>query len=421
MSCRISKIVSFALFCASAGAFAGPCLADGAAKFVGSTTVNGPVPSDFGTYWNQITPERQCTWQTVEKTHGTFDFSECDIPYNWAKENKAIFKFHALLWASGNPSWLRDLSADETKEAIIAWFDAVAERYPDLEYINVVSEARRNHSQIGTNNKIIEALGGDNEDYKFITTAFKMARERWPQAILIYNDYNTIQWERNDGIDLINTIKNNGAPVDAYGLESNDLIVMGTGPMKCYGPDLLKSALQEIYEKTETPLLISEYNISTEDDSTQKQCFSEHIPVFMETEYVMGVTLWGYLYNLSLLQCITNPGISCCGIIRDGKDRPAMTWFKEYFHFQGDSTAKDTTIADSTISIDGGLHLQANTLQAYDVFDLNGVRLGHLRAYTIEEAVSILKNTSDIKVQGIYMLRSVKNGTVKQVRIAQAK
>ena len=419
MTSRILKIAPVALLCVAVSSVFALGLADGAAKFLGSTTVEGPVPSDFGTYWNQITPERQCTWRTVEQTRGTFDFSECDIPYNWAKENKATFKFHALLWASGNPSWLRDLSADETKEAITAWFDAVAERYPDLEYINVVSEARRIHSQIGSNNKIIEALGGDNEDYKFITTAFKMARERWPQAILIYNDYNTIQWERNEGIDLINTIKNNGAPVDAYGLEGNDLIVMGTGPMKCYNPDLLKNALQEIYEKTETPLLISEYNISNEIDSIQKNCFAEHIPVFMETEYVVGVTLWGYLYGQSLMQCITNPGINCCGLIRDGEDRPAMTWLKEYFNFQEDTTARDSTIADSTISIGSSLHLQANTLQAYDVFDLNGVRLGRLRAYTIDDAVSVLQNTSDIKVQGVYMLRSVKNGTVKQVRIAR--
>ncbi len=424
MTCRILKLAVCALSCAFTGVFAGPGLADGAAKFVGSTTMEGEVPSDFGTYWNQITPERQCTWQAVEKTRGTFDFSECDIPYNWAKENKAIFKFHTLLWASGNPSWLRDLSAEETKDAVTAWFDAVAKRYPDLEYINVVSEAKRKHSQIGTNNKIIQALGGDNEDYKFITTAFKMARERWPQAILIYNDNNTIQWEKDEGINLINTIRKNGAPVDAYGLEGNDLIVMGSGPMKCYNPDLLKGALQDIYEKTGTPLLISEYNISTETDSTQKKCFSEHIPVFMETEYVVGVTLWGYRYKQSLLQCLTDPGISCSGIIKDGVDRPAMTWLKEYFaeHIADSKNIWFPTSdfpGDGPTAISGELHLQANTLQAYDVFDLNGNRLGRLRAYTMDEAVLTLKNTSDIKVQGIYMLRSVRNGTVRRVRIAR--
>jgi hypothetical protein len=47
------------------------------------------------------------------------------------------------------------------------------------------------------------------------------------------------------------------------------------------------------------------------------------------------------------------------------------------------------------------------------------VRLGRLRAYTMDEAVSTLQNTRDIKAQGIYMLRSVKNGIVKQVRIAR--
>jgi hypothetical protein len=37
----------------------------------------------------------------------------------------------------------------------------------------------------------------------------------------------------------------------------------------------------------------------------------------------------------------------------------------------------------------------------------------------MSEAVEILKSTSDIKVQGIYLLRSVKNGAVKSVRVAR--
>ena len=128
----------------------------------------------------------------------------------------------------------------------------------------------------------------------------------------------------------------------------------------------------------------------------------------MEEEHIAGITLWGYIYGKTWASCNAREQ-GCSGIIRDGIDRPAMTWLKEYFNFQ----------EDSTTAINGRVHLQANTLQAYDVFDLNGVRLGRLRAYTIDEAVSILKNTSDIKVQGVYMLRSVRNGTVKQVRIAR--
>ncbi|MBP5440728.1 MAG: endo-1,4-beta-xylanase, partial [Fibrobacter sp.] len=232
------------------------------------------------------------------------------------------------------------------------------------------------------------------------------------------NDYNTFQWQRDVGINLINTIKKNGAPVDGYGMQGHDLMATGSGPTNCLNFNILKKYLQEIIDSTQIPLYITEYDIATLDDEIQKRCYSEQIPLFMEEERIAGITFWGYIYGKTWASCSAKE-LGCSGIIKDGEDRPAMTWLKEYFNFQEDTTARDSTIADSTISIGSSLHLQASTLQAYDVFDLNGVRLGRLRAYSIDEAVSILQNTSDIKVQGVYMLRSVRNGTVKQVRIAR--
>lgn len=414
MTCRILKLAVCTLSCAFSGVFAGPGLADGAAKFVGNIPVDGEVPSDFAKYWNQITPEYECLWVQIEKNRGEFDFSKCDAIYNWAKENGVLFKFNTLVWGSRYPGWVSQLNVEETKDAITAWFDAVAEHYPDLEMIDVVTEAGRSatnqyHSGFGRGNLFIEALGGDNDgDYNFVTTAFKMARERWPKAILIYNDYNTFQWQRDVGINLINTIKKNGAPVDGYGMQGHDLMATGSSPTNCLNFNILKKYLQEIIDSTQIPLFITEYDIATLDDEIQKRCYSEQIPLFMEEEHIAGITLWGYIYGKTWASCNAREQ-GCSGIIRDGIDRPAMTWLKEYFNFQ----------EDSTTAINGRVHLQANTLQAYDVFDLNGNRLGRLRAYTMDEAVSILKNTSDIKVQGVYMLRSVKNGTVKQVRIAR--
>jgi hypothetical protein len=63
--------------------------------------------------------------------------------------------------------------------------------------------------------------------------------------------------------------------------------------------------------------------------------------------------------------------------------------------------------------------METPVLGAYDVFDVNGVRLGRMRAYTMEDAVQILKTTSDIKTQGIYLLRSARNGVVKSVRVVR--
>ena len=70
-------------------------------------------------------------------------------------------------------------------------------------------------------------------------------------------------------------------------------------------------------------------------------------------------------------------------------------------------------------AIQTSIHMEAPVLGDYYVFDVNGVRIGRLSAYSMEEASMTLRNSSAIKVQGIYLLRSVKNGAVKSVRVAR--
>ena len=612
----LKGIVFAALMNGAVSAFAGPGMADGGAKFLGNITTGGQVLSDFGTYWNQITAENECKWASIEGTRGRYNWSGCDRCYNWAKQNGGKFKFHALVWGSQYPSWLNGLSVNDTKAAITKWFDAVAEHYPDLEMIDVVNEAIKSggnyHSGYGKNNNIIGALGGDNGNYEFVVTAFKMARERWPKAILIYNDYNTFKWQINEGIDLVNKLVKQGAPVDAYGQQAHDLTDMSANDFK--------NALNKIQTSVKNgkgepmPLFITEYDIGTDNDNQQKQRYSEQIPAFWESPQVAGITLWGYIYGRTW----TTNGNS--GIIKNGNDRPAMTWLKDYFkqHLKdgkdntglfapyvepdpvprkpfkgnpleipgkievedfditgvgktdgvsnvsyndgdgenhgdsdyrkadapdadlynkatgvimgynntgdwfeytvnvkeaGDYTVFASVAADGsgafTLSVDGksvgevavtgsgwdtfqdvkanvtlpagkhilrmevttqffdidylnfvkgkdaenpngngnngnngnngdngnngngnppgpgtdaiqmGIHVDTPELSDYHVFDVNGVRIGRLSAYTMDEAMATLQNSSAIKVQGIYLLRSVKNGTVKSVRIAR--
>lgn len=319
-------------------AFAGPGLADGAAKFVGNITQSNssPGPNDeFTKLWNQATAENGCKWGSIEGSRGNYNWAGCDAAYNWAKNNGGHFKFHALLWGSQYPSWLSSLSVNDTKTAITQWFDAVKKRYPDLEMIDVVNEAIRTNGGYHSNykqTKIIEAMGGDNNgDYAFITTAFKMARERWPDAILIYNDYNTIQWDTQGGINLINTIRKNGAPVDAYGLQAHDLMSQGGGANgtgaggSCLAYNTFKSTMEKIHRETNNfPVFITEYDIATSNDDIQEQCYKEQVSYWMEDPQVAGITIWGYIYGRTW----TTDGNS--GLIRNGSDRKAMTWLKNY-------------------------------------------------------------------------------------------
>ena len=285
------------------------------------------------------------------------------------------------------------------------------------------------NSGFGAFDKVIEALGGDNDDYKFVATAFKMARKRWPYATLIYNDVNANMWQNNLGANVIQKIKEQHAPVDAYGLTAYNQTFQGTGPQSCMMATKIKKGIEEIYEQTKLPLFISEYSVNTGNDSLKKACYSEQIPAFMESEYIAGVTIGGYIYEIGGWDDSANPGL-----IKDGKDLPAMTWIKDYFkeHFYDAKNlwysrgipinpldSLDSIALENPIAIRSKIRLEQKTLQNYDVFDMQGVRLGKLSAYDFSDAAKSLRASNAAKSSGIYFLRNRATGKMQSVGVVR--
>lgn len=295
-------------------------------KFLGNITTYGSVNTDgieYCSLWNQITPENESKWGSIETERGVFNWDGCDRAYNYAKEHGIPFKFHCLIWGAQYPSWMNSLSTEEQTKAITEWFDAVAGRYPDLQLIDVVNEAVQGHQPAPYKN----ALGGDGKTgYDWIIKAFEMAHERWPNAILIYNDYNTFQWQTDEFIKLVRTLIDNGAPIDAYGCQSHDLTDLDF--------ESFKVVMEKIHNALQIPMYSTEYDIGTTDDALQLQRYKEQIPYMWESDYVAGITLWGYIYGKTW----TTDGNS--GIIRNGQDRPAMKWLREYMATDAAKNAK---------------------------------------------------------------------------------
>lgn len=296
-------------------------------KFLGNITtrgsVNGGGGAEYSTLWNQLTPENETKWASIEGTRDRFNWTGSDNAYNYCKSHNIPFKFHCLIWGSQYPSWMDNLSTEEQYQEIVEWFDAVKTRYPDLPMIDVVNEAVSGHAPAPYK----AALGGDGKTgYDWIIKAFEMAHERWPNAILIYNDYNTFQWQKSQFIELVKTLRDAGAPVDAYGCQSHDLTDMTFSDFK--------SAMTEIQTALNMPMYSTEYDIGTTDDAKQKQQYSDQIPYMWESNYCGGITLWGYIYGATW----TTDGNS--GIIKDGVDRPAMTWLRSYITTDAAKNAK---------------------------------------------------------------------------------
>ena len=351
-------------------------------KFLGNITTGYSVDVDgisFASLWNQITPENESKWGSVEGSRrGQFNWGGFDNCYNYAKNHKFPCKLHCLIWGAQYPGWIDNLSKEEQYKAIVEWFDAAAKRYPDLPLIDVVNEAIPGHQPA----RYKDALGGDGKTgYDWIIKAFEMAHERWPNAILIYNDYNTFQWQKTEFINLVKILRDAGAPIDAYGCQSHDLTDMSLNNFK--------SAMTEIHNALQMPMYSTEYDIGTSDDNLQLQRYKEQIPYMWEQDYVAGITLWGYIYGRTW----TTDGNS--GIIRNGKDRPAMTWLREYMASDAANAAKGPF--EGGYKKEASVYVKPASIRVGLGEDLNVEVRARLRTKTIEKvelyANNVLKAT----------------------------
>ncbi len=299
-------------------------------KFLGNITTRGSVNGggyEFKSKWNQLTCENETKWSSVQGGGpNSWNWGGADNAYNYCKNNGLLFKFHCLAWGSQYPSWIEGLTPEERYKAIVNWMDAVKKRYPDIKMFDVVNEAVQGH-QSGTH-FFEEALGGKGvSGWDWIINAFELAHERWPDAILIYNDFNTFQWQHQQFIDLCVALRDYGAPIDAYGCQSHDL----TG----YGLNSFRQTCDNLHNKIQLPMYSTEYDIGTDDDNQQLTNYKEQIPYMWEKDYFAGLTLWGSTYGATW----TTNGNS--GILnKNGKNRPAYDWLVEYMASEKARTAK---------------------------------------------------------------------------------
>jgi endo-1,4-beta-xylanase len=281
-------------------------------KFVGNITTRGQVRTDFEMYWDQITPENEGKWGSVEATRDQMNWSPIDRIHDYAVAHGILFKQHNFVWGSQQPSWLSGLSAADQRAEVEEWIRLFCERYPDVALIDVVNEPPPH-----TNPVYMNALGGAGASgYDWIVQTFKWARQYCPKAILILNDYNTIEYANDNShfIDIVNKIKAAGAPIDAIGAQAHDAYKLSNATVQGFVDKLAATGL---------PVYITEYDINLASDSDQQKVMSTQFPMFWNDKHVAGITLWGYLVGATWE---ANTGL----LNTNGTPRPALSWLKDY-------------------------------------------------------------------------------------------
>jgi len=314
----MKKILSIATLCLLSTLGMRAQLSSNPYKFLGNITTRGNVEAGGGvpsyyTLWNQITCENESKWSSVEGNRGNFNWTGAERAFNYAKQHNFTYKYHALVWGAQYPSWLESLSPKNRFAALTNWFDHAKAKFKTLPMIDVVNEAVGRHQE--GNPMMKETLGGGGKTgYDWLIKAFDMAYQRWPDAILIYNDYNSIRWDVDNYITLVQTLRDAGAPIDAYGNQAHELSDISETE--------LKNVLKRQQDALKMPMFATELDIDIANDAQQKAQYQKVLPAFWEAPYCAGVTLWGYVLGATW--------VSNSGLYRNGVERPAMTWIKEY-------------------------------------------------------------------------------------------
>ncbi len=316
-------------------------------KFVGNI-IAGSVPSNFATYWNQVTPENATKWDSVEGSRNSMNWSNTDLIYNYSRTNGIPFKFHTLVWGSQEPSWIGSLSAADQKAEVTEWIQAAGQRYPNAEFVDVVNEPL--HAPASYRN----AIGGSGSTgWDWVVWSFEQARQAFPNSKLLINDYGIIGDTNaaNNYVQIINILKSKGL-IDGIGIQCHyfnmDTVSVST-----------MNQVLSILGATGLPIYVSELDM-TGDDTTQLNRYKEKFPVLYESQYVKGITLWGYIEGQTWA---SNTHL----ISSSGVERPALTWLKQYLASASTPRSAFTQIEAESYSTQSGIQTESSSEGGQDV------------------------------------------------------
>lgn len=296
-------------------------LAQDQAKFLGAA-FSPPQREGFAQYWNKLSPENAGKWGEVEAVRDVMDWTALDEAYRYARQHGMPFQFHVLVWGNQQPEWIRHLPSDEQRAEIEQWFAAVAERYPDIEIVEVVNEPLHDPpcSDDVDGGNYCEALGGAGETgWDWIIESFRLARQHFPHAQLLLNDYSITNSPDNTRRyrEIVDLLQARGL-IDAVGVQGHAFST------SCEtGAEVHRAAL-DLLGASGLPLYVTELDIDGYTDADQLAHYQRIFPLFWEHPSVAGITLWGF-----------RPGLwrqeqRAYLIDEEGRERPALRWLRDY-------------------------------------------------------------------------------------------
>jgi GH35 family endo-1,4-beta-xylanase len=239
---------------------------------IGSSTTSG-AGLNYNNYWNQATSENGSKWGTVESTQNSYDWSNSDIAYNWAKNNNGLFKYHNFVWGSQTPSYVATATTATLTASVQNYIKACSTHYAPMGGISLIDVLNEPiHTPLPGNYKAALTAGyqaepanaaDKNNPYGWIIWPYQLARKYFPTATLLINEY-SIENDPNGALvtyaSMVNAVKNapnitNGAKnlIDGIGLQCHAFSLQYNGAQTLTAASF-KAAIDKLYTITGLPI-----------------------------------------------------------------------------------------------------------------------------------------------------------------------
>ncbi|BAZ69119.1 endo-1,4-beta-xylanase [Fischerella sp. NIES-4106] len=245
-------------------------------------------------------------WGLTQPSASTFNFTENDSFAKFASAHGMLFRGHPLVWHDVIPNWLINKFKDprtnskEIENILINHVSTIVKRYAGrIHSWDVVNEATKpddKRSDGLRNSPWLKFLGPD-----YIELAFRIAAEKDPKALLVYNDtgleYDIPEHEarRSAILKLLERLKSRGTPIHAFGIQSHLW-----GHETRFNPKKLRNFLADV-ASLGLKILVTELDVTDENlpkdlkirDRMIAAAYEDYLSVVLDEKAVIAVITWG--------------------------------------------------------------------------------------------------------------------------------
>ncbi|MGA7936311.1 MAG: endo-1,4-beta-xylanase [Kovacikia sp.] len=248
-----------------------------------------------------IVTENDLQWNQVHPTPEQFDFAAADALLNFAKTNGLLFRGHNLVWHHSLPRWYREkVNAQNAEEYLIKHIQTLVRRYAgQVHSWDVVNEAINPKS--GRSDQLRQTPWLEFLGPSYIETAFILAAEADPQALLVYNDFE-MDYDRPEDeakrtavLGLLERLKSRDVPVHALGLQAHLW-----GAETRFNAKILSNFLRSVADLG-LKILVTELDVTDKvlpadqalRDRIIASAYEDYLNVVLDEPAVIAVLTWG--------------------------------------------------------------------------------------------------------------------------------